>query len=289
MKIDLLEVPYDSGHRNLRMGSGPEHFLKNGLQSSLEKEGHQVSLKQIESASGFRSEISTAFELNRILAKRVRSAVEQNHFPLVLAGNCNCAVGILAGLDSDNVGLIWYDAHGDFNTPETTRSGFLDGMALAMVTGRCWSHLAASVSNFRPLPEDKVLLVGARDFDPEEGELLKHSEIHHIPSSSVNNKDFEERLQSSLLALQKKVQNVYVHIDLDVLDPQEAPANQFGASGGLSVEQAESSIRLICRHLPLRALSVAAYDPEYDPEHSCLKAGFRLIHTALHQTESPNV
>ena len=93
----------------------------------------------------FLSEIGTAFELNRLLSKEVKAAVGDGMFPMVLSGNCNSCLGTIAGINSGQLGVVWFDAHGEFNTPETTQSGFLDGMPLAMATGRCWKTILKTI------------------------------------------------------------------------------------------------------------------------------------------------
>ena len=168
MEIRLLLVPYDSGQRNVRMGAGPEHLCAAGLEKHLAAQGHQVDSEVIEPASrNWRAEVQTSFELMRAIAKHVRAARTARRFPVVLSGNCLAAVGVIAGL-GPGTGVIWIDAHGDFNTPQTTTSGFLDGMTLATATGQCWGELARSIEGFEPVPENAVVLLGARDLDPGE-------------------------------------------------------------------------------------------------------------------------
>ena len=141
MKIQIVQVPYDSGYKDLRQGCGPNHFINQGLGKLLESDGHQVKIRCIDVKSQFTAEIGTAFELNRLLSVEVKTAIDTGLFPMVLSGNCNSCLGTIAGINSDQLGVVWFDAHGEFNTPETTRSGFLDGMPLAMATGRCWKRI----------------------------------------------------------------------------------------------------------------------------------------------------
>ena len=180
MEIRLLLVPYDSGQRNVRMGAGPEHLCAAGLEKHLAAQGHQVDSEVIEPASrNWRAEVQTSFELMRAIAKHVRAARTARRFPVVLSGNCLAAVGVIAGL-GPGTGVIWIDAHGDFNTPQTTTSGFLDGMALATATGQCWGELARSIEGFQPVPENAVVLLGARDLDPGEASALARSQITRL-------------------------------------------------------------------------------------------------------------
>src|SRR6266699_5630562 len=150
MDIQLLLVPYDSGQRGWRCGAGPEHLVRAGLPAHLQRQGHIVTaIHIIEDDPAYPpAEIRTAFELARRLASTVRSVRTAGHFPLVLSGNCNTAVGTLSGLTPARRATFWFDAHGDCNTPETTTSGFLDGMGLAMTMGLCWHHLGATVPGF---------------------------------------------------------------------------------------------------------------------------------------------
>jgi arginase len=136
--VEILAVPYDSGHRGVRMGGGPEHLLRGGIEGKLADGRRQVRARIVEARSPFRAEIATAFELFRRVSERVGAAVEAGSFPLVLSGNCNNIVGVVAGLagsSPDEVGIVWFDDHADFNTPETTTTGFLDGMGLAIAVG----------------------------------------------------------------------------------------------------------------------------------------------------------
>src|SRR5262249_50325204 len=146
----------------------------------LAQAGHLVGRNVIIEPSGGRvAEIRTAFDLMRALAVAVRDARQRGFFPLVLAGNCNTCLGTVAGLgDGRGTAVLWFDAHGDFNTPETTTSAFLDGMALATLNGRCWSQLARTVPDFTPVSERTTCLVGARDLDPLEAEAISNSALH---------------------------------------------------------------------------------------------------------------
>lgn len=281
MNVRIIQIPYDSGHRSRRMGRGPEYFVQHGVQKHLQQQGHSVQMHTIEPDSNFLAEIGTAFELNRKLARHTRSVISDKSFPLVLAGNCNCCIGILGGVQPDGTGLIWFDGHGDFNTPETTASGFLDGMSLAIATGRCWRNLARSVPGFKPLPEEHVVLIGARDFDSEEKRALDESKIRLVEASTIRQRGAREALDQALSALASRVQKVYVHIDLDVLDPNEAPANQYSPPDGLSLREAEEAVNFIREKFPICALSIGAYDPDYDPNGSGLRAGFRLMELLL--------
>ena len=188
MDVDLLLLPYVSAHRDERMGAGPNALVAGGLHSRLEQRGHCVHrVVSIEPpAESWRAEIRTAFELAAALTTAVRATRDAGRFPLVLTGNCGpAALGTMAALP-DGTPVLWADEHGDFNTPETTTGGFLDGMALATLTGRCWTQLArAQIPGHMPVAEEHVWLLGARDLDPAEADALRHSAINRIAADAT--------------------------------------------------------------------------------------------------------
>jgi arginase len=275
MQAQIIAVPYDSAQRGRRMGAGPEQLLAHGLEHSLRDQGHDVRSRVVELPDGWHAEIQTAFSLMHSLAEAVREARALGRFPLVLAGNCNTAVGTVAGLDG-RTGVLWFDAHGDFNTPETSVGGFLDGMALAIVAGRCWRELARAVPGFRPVPEDRVYLLGARDLDPLERQELEQSAVTVCPPAEIL-----PAVTAAVRDLSGKVDGLYLHLDLDVLDPSVGRVNQYSAAGGLFLAQLERAVAAIGEVLPIAAATLSAYDPSFDEDGRICAAAFRLAGTIL--------
>lgn len=279
--VAIFAVPYDSGHRGLRMGAGPEHLLSNGMEDALAAAGGEVRTEVMEACDPFRAEIATAFELFGLVAERVRVAITSGRFPLVLSGNCNATVGVIAGLAStspkEEVGLIWFDGHADFNTPETTTSGFLDGMGLATAVGHCWAEMVRAVPGFRPVREEHVVLIGSRNATPVEKERLWASGATVVEEQSVCELGGRGALGPALDAVGSGVRRAHVHLDLDVLDPDAVnPANEFAPEGGLTVEEVEACIRAVCERFEVASATVASYDPSFDREGRVLKAGVTL-------------
>ncbi len=277
MDIQIIQLPYDSGHEGVRTGKGPDHFIQNGIDQILQKSGHVVNVNRVESRIPFSTEIGTTFEVNRILAECVRSSVCVNHFPLVLAGNCNSCVGTIAGIDSNQLGIIWFDAHGDFNTPETTVTGFLDGMGLAMATGRCWRALLKTIPGFNPVHESLVVHVGSRDLDKEERKMFKQEGVPLVTLDSTGQTDIREALRTAFIELKNHVGRVYLHIDMDVLETEQGKPNHLAVPDGLPVEIVEDAIKLVREHFKIEGCGIASYDPAYDKDNSVLNAGIRLI------------
>jgi arginase len=275
--VEILAVPYDSGHRGVRMGRGPEHLLRGGIEGKLVDGRRQVRARIVEARSPFRAEIATAFELFRRVSERVGAAVEAGSFPLVLSGNCNNTVGVVAGLagsSPDEVGIVWFDGHADFNTPETTTTGFLDGMGLAITVGRGWANMMRDVPYFRPVRVEDVVLLGDRGASPIEKELLRTLGVTVVEEEGVARKTGEQQtLHAALDALRGRVRRVHVHLDLDVLDPEKVgPANEFAPEGGVTVEEVEECILAIRERFEVASATVASYDPDHDREDRVLRA-----------------
>lgn len=274
MDIQLLLVPYDSGQRGWRCGAGPEHLVRAGLPAHLQRQGHIITaIHIIEDDPAYPpAEIRTAFELARRLATTVRSARTAGHFPLVLSGNCNTAVGTLSGLTPARRATFWFDAHGDCNTPDTTTSGLLDGMGLAMTMGLCWRDLEATVPGFQPVAAEATLLLGARDLDPPEAALLQGSATTAIPVSQI-----PQGLPDFLARAPFADTLGYLHLDVDVLDPAVGHANYLPASNGLSLTHLTAAIREVRARVPLGAAAVTSYSPEDDHDQSVCRAAFTAI------------
>jgi arginase len=277
MKIQIITVPYDCGYKKQRQGLGPDRFFKHGIDRKLEADGHQVAISQIESQSDFPIEVMTAFELNRLLADEVRRGIEEDCFPVVLSGNCNSCLGTIAGIGPDNLGVVWFDAHGEFNTPETTLSGFLDGMPIAIATGRCWKSVAKTIPGFRPLAEKNLVLVGARDLDAEEQRQLEQSEINLIRTVGGKDTEIIGDIEAAMSELQNRVTGIYLHIDMDAFEVGWGAANHYGATGGMSPEFIIKAIALVKEHIPLRGCAIASYDPAFDSDSRFLEAGLQSI------------
>jgi arginase len=247
------------------MGAGPD-ALAPEIARVLREAEHDVCIESVETTRSFPSENGVGFELMRLVAERVRAALEAGDFPVVLSGNCGVAVGTIAALGAATSGVVWLDAHGELNTPETTRSGFLDGMGLAIATGRCWTTAAREIPGHEPLPDEHLLLVGTRDLDPPEQEMLDRSAITVLSADVLRAADPRAALAPALDALRRRVGRVYLHLDVDVLDARVAPSNEFGSEDGLAVDRVRDIVSLVAGHFTLAAIGVGSYDPAADED-----------------------
>jgi arginase len=146
--------------------------------------------------------------------------------PVCIVGDCCQPIAVLAGLQKAGLAplVVWFDAHGDFNTHETTITGYVAGMTIAMITGR-GNQTLVEAAGLKPVPDTDIILADARDLDPAERELLESSKVAHLT-------DFNELVER----VSASDRPFYVHLDVDVIDSAEAPAQQYPVSGGPSIE-----------------------------------------------------
>jgi arginase len=260
VRLSLIVVPYDSGRLDARMGAGPRHLVAHGLPERLREQGHEVEVSEILLAGEFHTEVTAGVALMRRTAEEVGAALARERVPIVLAGNCGVALGMAAALGPGATGLLWFDAHGDLNTPETSPSGFFDGMGLAMLLGHGWQQLAATVPGYAPLPAQHAALLGARDLDPGECALIEHSGLLFLPPAALR----EEAGREALRGLGRRVARLHVHVDPDVLAPEALRGNSYSVPGGLDPGEILAAARAALAEAPLAGLSVGSYDPQED-------------------------
>jgi arginase len=264
MRISLIQAPFALGRADVEVAKGPIRILEAGAAEALREGGHEVEVETVEVAGwdpeDYWNEIDGSFAVIRQVAERVREAVEEGSFPVVLATNCFNSVGIVAGTTSD-VGVVWFDAHADFSTTELTHSGFLDGLGLSILTGTGWDALRETVPGYRAVPEEHVVHVGMRDAWEHEERRLEESGISVVPPAEIG-----ERLEVELDALRGRVADVYLHLDLDVLDRSEGMVNIYSTEGGPSAADVAAAIGAIGERFRIGAAALTAYDPGADPE-----------------------
>jgi len=278
LHVTLITVPYDSGHFAERMGNGPLHIMDQ-LPKRLTEKKHEVTEVRIQATPGFLTEATTAFDLQKKIKDSVSAAVHHGTFPLILSGNCNASVGTVAGLNNNDTGVIWFDAHGDLETPETTTTGFLDGMALSILLGKCWRNKLGQLS-YQPLSADHVILIGARDISEAEKDFIRTSGIQYITVSEIQKG--KDKLQNSLTSLQNAgVTQLHIHLDVDVLDPSEGEANSYSTPGGLMRKDVLEIIRVCCDKISLRSAGITSYDPECDADGRILNVILDAVDTLV--------
>jgi len=204
------------------------------------------------------------------IADFVSETVLADQRPVSIAGDCCAAIGVLAGLQRAGIDpiLIWFDAHGDFNTWETTPSGFLGGMPLAMIVGKGEQTMIDAVS-LKPLPEDQVILTDARDLDSGELELISKSEVTHLKKAET----FLERPFPE--------GPIYVHFDTDVISCTESPAHNYPARGGPSSVMMQSIFSRLAQSGQVVAVSLSTWNPVLDTDKKSETVSMSLLQSLV--------
>ena len=270
MHITTICIPYQIDVARWGCALGPQAFLDHGLLQQLQAKGHTISNPiWIELPKSERTRDSVT-NLGRI-AKRTSAAVsaalkQEDSFVLVLEGDCTHAVGPIGGLAQakGSPGVVWFDAHGDLNTMDTTTSGFLGGLPYAVALG--WDlddwRLAAGLE--QPVRPEAAALIGASDLDPAEIEALQLHPILHIDAIEMVQPGIAERVQTALRPRANEAQAWYMHIDLDVAGPEEVPGGLTPAPHWPPRQHIIEAARSAAQTVPVKVASLAVYNPAGD-------------------------
>ena len=216
---------------------------------ALAKPGWQLNNQ----ALPFLMKLSRMSVIYKQIAAFVESSLKNGLRPVSIAGDCCSALGVLAGLQRAGVKpiLLWLDAHGDFNTWETTPSGFLGGMPLAMAVGRGEQEMVVNLG-MKPFPEECVILYDARDLDPGEKEAVAGSKLTHVHKAD------------KLLKYIPAKQPLYVHFGTDFVNPEDAPAMSYRADGGPRADEVRKTFHSLAQHFQIAAVSLSTWNPRLD-------------------------
>jgi arginase len=220
--------------------------------------------------------------LSRALAARVAEVVASGRLPLVLGGDHSIAIGSVAGsAHGRRLGLLWVDAHADFNTAATTLSGNIHGMPLAALTGRGVAALAELFGPAPIIPAERVALVGIRDLDPLEREALRWSGVRAFTMHDIDRRGMADVLDEALGVVTTATDGLHLSLDLDALDPREAPGVGTPVPGGISYREAHLAMELVAQSGALRSLDLVEVNPILDERNTTAAMAVELALSAL--------
>jgi arginase len=288
--VALAAMPY-SGARNVpELSGGPAYLLAGGLEDRLRAEGVTLSPTR---AVGLSAEDEKEYgEWHRMglanghLAEIVAANRRGGAIAVGLLANCTSVIGMLGGLQHSgpdevpqSVALVFIDAHGDFNVPETTLSGMLGGMPVAVSAGMALQRLRRESGLDPAVPTDHIVMGAVRDLDPLEREALERSDVQHLTTEDLRHPDAVRR-QIERLARTSDV--IYVHVDMDVLDPAEVPGHPLTVPGGPTSADLAAALETMFRNPKVAALGIASTPwGERDPDGVSRRAAYTLIDGAL--------
>ena len=269
-------MPYHAGDQRPASSAGPKRLIDAGAVGVLNRRGHSVIVRGIDRGGPFRDTASSAAAVNKALAEVVAHAHSAGRMPLIVTGSCDSCLGVLAGFDHRGCGAIWIDAHADFNTPESTATGFFPGMSLAIATGHCYRAYWSQIGDNAPLAEEAIAMFGVRDLSPDvERERLESSAISVVgwhdgkPDSAID---------AALDRVAGHARDVYLHIDFDGFAPNIAPGVvDEPVVGGLALADARLIVQGTCGRFRVRAITLATYTPANDKADATLRLALELV------------
>jgi len=289
--VSLVKMPY-RGERNLAdLSDSPDYLESGGLAKLVEQQGWR--LRPVSTVALSPEERKAYGEWNRLglangqLARIVAAERKEGGFPVGLLANCSSIMGMLGGLQRSGpssrplrVGLVFIDAHGDFNTPETTLSGMLGGMPVAISAGMCLTRLRLKSGLDPALPERHIVLAAARDLDPLEQDLLDRSAVERLSVEDIKTRSGSVDRQMARLASLTDV--IYVHVDMDVLDPPEVMGHPLTVPGGPTSVELAAALTEMFRNPKAAAFGVASTPSgDQDRDGRSRQAAYNLILGAL--------
>jgi arginase len=285
IKVTLVKNAYSGSREEAEISPGPDALQNGGLADVLKQLDCETTPPQ--DARLTQEEDRQYGAWNRMgmanghLGKLVADTLRAGSLPIGLLANCNSLMGMLAGLQHSGagrplkVGLVWIDAHADFNTPETTLSGMLGGMPVAVSTGLCLTRFRLQSGLEPALPFSYVVMVAVRDTDPLEQELVDRHRIETVPAGELRPPFV--RLDAQMRRLGELTDLIYVHIDMDVLDPGEVSGHPLTVPGGPGSNLLGAALETIFKYRKAAALGIASYPAQRDPDKISLKAAYRLV------------
>ncbi|WP_336338255.1 arginase [Haloarcula brevis] len=296
-QVRVLGVPMDLGADRRGVDMGPSAIRYGGLAEQLAStgidcvDGGDIAVPRPEErdpdAGGLERGRAKFFRETKEVCEDVTTAVDatlrEGRVPLVLGGDHSIAIGTIAGAarDDEDMGVIWFDAHGDFNTPATTPSGNIHGMSLAAVLGRGvfadheWAHTPA-------VSEENVVIVGLRDVDDGERQLIADSDVTAYTMSDIDARSAPEVVDEALEIATDGTDGIHVSLDLDWLDPTEAPGVGTPVRGGVSYREAHIAMEYVAEHHDqLRSMEMVEVNPILDEHNRTAELGCELVASAF--------
>ncbi len=292
-RIAVIGVPMDLGGRRRGTDMGPSAIRYAGLHDALVESGHEVTdLGNVavairdtraagEPTAKFLPEIVRVCEE---LADRVAAVRGEGWLPLILGGDHSIAIGTVGGLVRvhPEMGVIWLDAHGDFNTPETTPSGSIHGMPLAALVGRGHPALVGCCGRSPKIAEERAVLVGVRDLDPLEREALRGSRVTVFTMKEVDERGIAPVMREAVrVASDGGRLPVHVTVDMDVVDPAHAPGVGTPEIGGLTYREAHLAMEIVAEAQVMGSFEVTEVNPILDEGNRTALLAVGLAASAL--------
>ncbi|HZW82936.1 MAG TPA: arginase [Candidatus Deferrimicrobium sp.] len=291
-KVRIIGVPIDLGADRRGVDMGPSAIRYAGLNAKLINMGIEVEdMGNIEVPQPETREIKDRklkylpeiVKVSDELCAMVADAAEQGCIPLILGGDHSIGIGSLAGMSKakKKIGVLWFDTHGDFNSPDTTSSGNIHGMPLAVSMGIGDDRLVSTGDGGAKIAEENTVLIGIRNLDTEERAALLKSKITVFTMSDIDKLGMKEVMRRALEIVTDGTDGVHVSFDLDVIDPSEAPGVGTPVPGGINYREAHLAMELVAEAGIMSSMEMAEVNPILDTRNRTAELAVGLITSAF--------
>lgn len=287
-KLSIIGMPMDLGQRRRGVDMGPSAIRYAGINERLKPlfdDIHDLGdipigreEVVIDKESNLRN-LDLVAEKSAILAEKVDAAIQGGSFPLVLGGDHSIAIGTLAGVARhyQNLGVIWYDAHGDLNTAETSPSGNIHGMPLAVCLGLGHPSLTELGGYSPKIKPEHVVIIGARSLDDGEKILIKEKGIKVFTMHEIDKLGMTRVMEETIAYLKDKTDGVHLSLDLDGLDPVEAPGVGTPVIGGISFRESNLAMEMLEEAQIITSAEFVEVNPILDDKNKTASVAVSLM------------
>ncbi|MBB5174229.1 arginase [Texcoconibacillus texcoconensis] len=288
-RISVIGVPMDLGQNRRGVDMGPSAMRYAGVIERLIALGFDVvdrgdieigrpsKLDVIE--EGNLKDLKVVVKANQSLYEKVRSVGEQGDFPLVLGGDHSIAIGTLAAVakERENLGVIWFDAHGDLNTGETSPSGNIHGMPLAVSLGLGHQSLAELGGYAPKIKPENIVIIGARSLDAGEKQLIREKGMNVYTMHEIDRLGMTQVMNEAIAYLSCGTDGVHLSVDLDALDPQDAPGVGTAVLGGTSYRETHLAMEMLAEQNMVTSAEFVEVNPILDVRNQTAVAAVELM------------
>lgn len=295
-ELRIIGVPSDLGQVRRGVDMGPSAIRSAGLEAALEHLGYQVQDLgniRVPTPEMYEQPLTTKlrylYEVRTVavdLAKTVNRVVAEGHTPIILGGDHSIAIGSLAGVAQSytNCGVIWFDAHGDMNTAETSPSGNIHGMPLAVNLGYGHEDLI-HIGRISPkVKPENVVLVGIRSIDEDERKLISKTGIRTYTMSEIDQRGMAVVMAEAIEIASNGTDGIHLSLDLDALDPVFAPGVGTPVSGGVTYREGHLAMEMLAASNNLVSVDVVEVNPTLDEQNRTAVMAVALIESLFGKT-----
>jgi arginase len=291
MKVGVIGAPVDLGADRRGVDMGPSAIRYAGLEAHLTADGHSVRdfgnvpapvAESVAAHDGRLKFLQPIVSMAESLRAGVLEIIDQGLFPLVLGGDHSISLGsVAAAAHRRSVGVIWLDAHGDFNTAETSPSGNIHGMVLAALAGQGDERLVTLGGRQPKVNPAHISLVGIRELDPGERDLLRRCGVLIYTMHEIDRQGLAFVMEQAIARAADAVDGIHLSLDLDVVDPLQAPGVGTPVLGGLSYRETHLAMELLAESGKLTSMDVVEVNPVLDSHNETARLAMQFTRSAL--------